>query len=121
MAANSTAPPAMRPSIVKMAAASPGERLRLLGSAPAGISEEQARRLQGIFGANAPVQPPRTRLRATFLANFTHTLALLLWFAAGLSFASGIPELGSAIVAVVGINGIFAFVQEYVRSSFCAP
>ena len=113
MVANSAAPLQLRPGIVKMAAASPAERLRLLGSASTGISDEEARRLRGVLGANAPVQPARTRLLATFLGNFTHTLALLLWFAAGLSFASGIPELGSAIVAVVGINGIFAFAQEY--------
>jgi magnesium-transporting ATPase (P-type) len=48
-----------------------------------------------------------------FVSQFTHTLALLLWFAGGLAFAAGIPELGGAIVAVVGLNGIFAFVQEY--------
>ncbi len=40
-------------------------------------------------------------------------LALLLWFAAGLAFASGIPELGIAVVTVVALNGVFAFVQEY--------
>jgi calcium-translocating P-type ATPase len=59
------------------------------------------------------VAPQRQQRLLTFLANFTHTLALLLWFAAGLSFAAGIPELGAAIVAVVVVNGAFAYVQEY--------
>jgi sodium/potassium-transporting ATPase subunit alpha len=51
---------------------------------------------------------------------FTHFLALLLWLAAGLAFmldyiqpGQGLRPLGTAIVAVVVINAIFAFAQEY--------
>jgi len=59
------------------------------------------------------VTPPSQRPLRLFLANFTHTLALLLWLAAALAFVAGITELGTAILAVIGINGVFAFVQEY--------
>jgi calcium-translocating P-type ATPase len=59
------------------------------------------------------VRQERTRQIALLASNFTHTLALLLWFAAGLSFAAGIPELGGAVVAVIVVNGVFAFLQEY--------
>ncbi|WP_437608044.1 HAD-IC family P-type ATPase [Sorangium sp. So ce834] len=38
---------------------------------------------------------------------------MLLWLGAGLAFAAGAPELGFAIVAVVVLNGVFAFVQEH--------
>lgn len=45
-----------------------------------------------------------------FVANFTHPLALLLWFGAAMAFAAQAPELALAIFAVVAINGVFAFV-----------
>jgi calcium-translocating P-type ATPase len=43
---------------------------------------------------------------------FVHFFALLLWIAAGLALVGGMPALGAAIVAVVLVNGVFAFVQE---------
>jgi calcium-translocating P-type ATPase len=109
-----TAPAAPAPpGLAALAASSPADRLRLLASHAGGITSEEALRRRRAYGANEPVRPERTRILATFAGNFTHTLALLLWFAAGLSFASGIPELGAAIVAVIGINGVFAFLQEH--------
>ncbi len=101
------------PGIAALAAAAPEARLRLLGTTAGGLTPAEAGRRQRVFGANEPVRPQRTGILATFLDNFTHTLALLLWFAAGLSFAAGIPQLGTAIVAVIGVNGVFAFLQEY--------
>ena len=43
----------------------------------------------------------------------THFFALLLWVAAGLAYLGGLPQLAVAIVIVVLVNGVFAFVQEY--------
>ena len=43
---------------------------------------------------------------------FVHFFALLLWVAAALALVGGMPALGVAIVAVVLVNGVFAFVQE---------
>jgi Ca2+-transporting ATPase len=40
-------------------------------------------------------------------------MALLLWVAGILAFASGTPELGWAIWAVIWINALFSFWQEY--------
>ena len=111
-AKTASAAPAL-PGLAALGASSPSDRLRLLASHAGGISSEEALRRRRAYGANEPVRPERTRILATFAGNFTHTLALLLWFAAGLSFASGIPELGAAIVAVIGINGVFAFLQEH--------
>ncbi|TAK59704.1 MAG: cation-transporting P-type ATPase, partial [Dehalococcoidia bacterium] len=101
------------PGVAALAAAAPEARLRLLQTAERGLTASEADRRRRLFGANEPVRPRRSDVVATFLGNFTHTLALLLWFAAGLSFAAGIPELGAAIVAVIGVNGVFAFLQEY--------
>ncbi len=96
-----------------LAAASPEERLRLLNSARDGLSSTEAAHRLSRFGPNEPVRPAASHPLRAFASQFTHTLALLLWFAGGLAFAAGLPELGGAIVAVVAVNGIFAFVQEY--------
>jgi potassium/sodium efflux P-type ATPase len=42
-----------------------------------------------------------------------HFFALMLWAAAALAFIGGMPALGWAIIAVVIINGLFSFAQEY--------
>ncbi|HEY5476162.1 MAG TPA: cation-transporting P-type ATPase, partial [Tepidiformaceae bacterium] len=83
------------------------------GSSAAGLSAAEAAKRLMSYGPNTPVREVRTRPLLAFAANFIHTLALLLWFAAGLAFAAGAPELGGAIVAVVVVNGVFAFLQEY--------
>ena len=38
---------------------------------------------------------------------------MLLWAAAGLAFAAGLPQIGWAVIAIVLINGVFSFWQEY--------
>ena len=55
-----------------------------------------------------------------FIGQFTHFLAVLLWIAAALSFVSeylhpgeGMLALGLAVTAVIFINAVFTFVQEY--------
>ena len=47
------------------------------------------------------------------LVQLTGFFAALLWVAAGLALLGGLPQLSVAIVAVVLLNGVFAFVQEY--------
>ena len=105
--------PDRAPSRRDLAAATPAERLALLDSTAAGLSNSEARRRLRLVGPNEPVRPQRSRPLHKFWANFSHTLALLLWFAAGLAYAAGIPALGTAIVAVIVVNGLFAFVQEH--------
>ncbi|MFN0028744.1 MAG: cation-translocating P-type ATPase [Acidimicrobiales bacterium] len=46
-------------------------------------------------------------------AQFTHFFAAMLWVAAVLAFIAGMPQLAVAIGAVVLVNGVFAFVQQY--------
>lgn len=43
----------------------------------------------------------------------THLFAAMLWFAAVLALLAGMPQLAVAIVIVVVVNGVFAFVQEF--------
>ncbi len=104
---------AVLPDAASLAAMPPAQRAAALGTPPNGLGDTEAARRLAVHGPNEPAPPPERRPLRAFLANFSHTLALLLWFAAGLALAAGLPELGGAIVAVVLVNGIFAFAQEY--------
>jgi magnesium-transporting ATPase (P-type) len=42
-----------------------------------------------------------------------HFFAVMLWAASGLAFVGGMPQLGVAIIAVIVLNGLFSFAQEY--------
>jgi magnesium-transporting ATPase (P-type) len=75
-------------------------------------SAEAARRLAEI-GPNALEVARGPSHARRFLANLVHLFALLLWGGAALALVGGLPELSIAIVTVILVNGIFAFVQEY--------
>jgi magnesium-transporting ATPase (P-type) len=83
-----------------------------LGTRVGGLDErEAARRLQQV-GLNEIRRETGPRWWRTLLSQFTHPLALLLWFAAGLSLVTGVIPLAVAIVAVIVLNAAFAFAQE---------
>jgi calcium-translocating P-type ATPase len=54
------------------------------------------------------------------LAQMTHFFAAMLWVAAALAVVAGMAQLGAAIVVVVVVNGVFAFVQEHRASRAAA-
>jgi magnesium-transporting ATPase (P-type) len=84
-----------------------------LNTAASGLSEDEAvRRLQQ-FGANELPEPAHRPLWLRFTDQLTHFMALLLWVAGTLAFISRTPELGWAIWAVIWINAIFSFWQEF--------
>ncbi len=85
-----------------------------------GLSEEEAKRRLAEFGYNEIEEIKKRPLIFKFLSQLTHFLAILLWVAALFSFLSeyihpgeGMLTLGFAIVGVIFINAIFAFIQEY--------
>jgi magnesium-transporting ATPase (P-type) len=49
----------------------------------------------------------------TFLADFTHLMAILLWIGGLVAFLAQMPQLGIAIWMVNLINGAFGFWREY--------
>jgi len=78
-----------------------------------GLSSVEAARRLAETGRNelAEGEGPHWLLR--FGRNLTHLFALLLWAGAALAVLGGLPELSAAIVAVIVINAVFSFVQEY--------
>lgn len=77
-----------------------------------GLSSAQAAVLLKQHGPNqvpAEREVPRWK---RLLLELTHFFALMLWVAAALAFVAGLPELGVAIIVVVVVNGLFAYVQQ---------
>ena len=78
-----------------------------------GLAKDVANQRLYQFGPNELPEPTRRSLLLRFLDQLTHFMALLLWVAGILAFISGTPELGWAIWAVILINAIFSFTQEF--------
>ena len=105
---------------MKIQALSHDEVFSSLLSTPQGITTEEATRRRGEYGLNEIHEVHVRSMTSRLAAQFTHFLALLLWFAAALCFLSeylhpgeGLLRLGIAILAVIFINAIFTFIQEY--------
>jgi P-type Ca2+ transporter type 2C len=79
----------------------------------AGMTSAEAARALERVGPNvlAEAEAPQWLLR--FGRNFTHLFALLLWAGAGLALLGGQPALSIAIGAVIVVNAVFSFAQEY--------
>lgn len=91
-----------------------------LRSNPNGLSEQEAHRRLLEYGANRVEEVEEKRLLPSFIQEFTHFFALILWLAAILAFIAewnepgqGMAMLGYAIIGVIIINGVFSFWQEY--------
>ncbi|MFM7062522.1 MAG: cation-translocating P-type ATPase, partial [Actinomycetes bacterium] len=78
-----------------------------------GLTASEARDRLHRDGPNALPPPPVRPLWRQLLVQLTSFFAGLLWVAAGLALLGGLPQLSVAIVVVVVLNGVFAFVQEY--------
>lgn len=78
-----------------------------------GLSDSEAANRLAHYGYNELPEPPQRSLWLKFTDQLTHFMALLLWVAGILAFVSGTPQLGWAIWAVIWINAIFSFWQEF--------
>ena len=96
--------------------AEPRERIELLfrdlRAGPEGLSSREAQRRLAAYGPNELERHGGRRWPRQLLKQFTHPLALLLWAAAVLAFIGVSAVLGIAIVLVVVLNALFAFMQE---------
>ena len=84
----------------------------LRARAVVGLTTAEAARRLADSGPNLLPAPRRPSSLRVLAGEVTHFFALLLWVAAGLAFIAGMPQLGVAIIVVVLVNGVFAFVQE---------
>jgi len=94
-------------------ATEPVERLlRDLRSSRAGLSGREAARRLIVYGPNQLHRRGGHHVWRELGRQFSHPLALLLWAAAGLAWLAGIVAVAIAIVIVIFLNALFAFVQE---------
>ncbi|HYF74425.1 MAG TPA: HAD-IC family P-type ATPase, partial [Nocardioides sp.] len=77
-----------------------------------GLAPEEAARRQAEVGPNLLTAGARTSLLSALVRQLVHPLALLLWAAAALALSTQGPTLGVAILAVIGLNAVFALAQE---------
>ncbi|MDD3718714.1 MAG: cation-transporting P-type ATPase [Actinomycetota bacterium] len=89
------------------------EVYELLETSPQGLSAEEARARLERYGPNEITKMKGIPLWKKFVSHFTHFFAILLWVGGVLSFIADQAALGYAIIAVIFINAIFTFVQEY--------
>jgi magnesium-transporting ATPase (P-type) len=93
--------------------AGPRGRLAPSISARRGLDWDTARRTLAEIGPNAIAEARRTSPQRLFFGKLVHLFALLLWAGALLAWIGGMLELAAAIVVVIVVNAVFAFVQEY--------
>lgn len=99
---------------------SPDEALKSLQSSPDGLAQTEALRRLNEFGPNKIDKVKGESLVLVLIKEFIHFFALILWLAAGLAFfaesqqpGGGMDTLGYAILAVIVINGLFSFWQQF--------
>ncbi len=83
------------------------------GTSADGLTTVEAGARLAKVGPNAIQTIKGKPLWRKFLANFTHLMALLLWAGGAMAFVGKMPQLGWAIWAVIVINAIFSFWQEF--------
>jgi calcium-translocating P-type ATPase len=74
-------------------------------------SEEAAARLREAGPNTFPTQR-RVPAWHRLAAQMWHFFAVMLWVAAALALVTGMSQLGLAIIVIIVVNGVFAFVQE---------
>ncbi len=78
-----------------------------------GLEELEAQARLNRYGENRIPQAARVSLLKQFVSQFIHFMALFLWIAGVLAIIAGMPQLAYATWAVIIINGLFSFFQEY--------
>src|SRR5215470_3020952 len=86
--------------------------LRDLRTSRSGLSSREAARRLVTYGPNQLRRRGGRHLERELGRQFTHPLALLLWAAAALAWLAGITAVAIAILVVIFLNALFAFVQE---------
>jgi magnesium-transporting ATPase (P-type) len=96
-----------------LCAVAPDKVYGLLQSSRKGLSSEDAAKRLETYGENVLTAKKPVPLWRRFAAHLLNMFAILLWVASVLSFLSDQTALGFAIIAVILLNAVFAFVQEF--------
>ena len=91
----------------------PEKVLETLNSRSDGLNLEEVASRYEKYGPNEIREVRGKSLLRRFLVNLTYPMAILLWLASVMAYATNMPQLTYAIIAVIMINGIFSFWQEY--------
>ncbi len=89
------------------------ELMRNLDTSFDGLVIEQVHAKLAYYGPNKIQETKGKPLLIKFLENFTHLMALMLIVGGIAAFFAQMPQIGWAIWAVVVINGVFSFWQEF--------
>jgi calcium-translocating P-type ATPase len=89
-----------------------GRLFRDLRTSRRGLTSREAQRRLLTYGTNELVRRGGRRWPRELARQFTHPLALLLWAAALLAGLAGTVAVAVAILAIIVLNAVFAFVQE---------
>ena len=85
----------------------------LVGTSRKGLTQEEADKRLEEYGENVLTAKKPKPMWMRFAAHLLNMFAILLWVATVLAFASDQAALGVAVIIVILVNAIFAFVQEY--------
>ena len=96
------------------------DALSSAGSAPTGLTSQEAERRFREYGPNRVERVWRRPWPLRLLQEFAQFFSIILWIAAALAFLAewsspgeGMARIACAIVIVILISGIFSFLQEY--------
>jgi magnesium-transporting ATPase (P-type) len=100
-------------TLLRVALLDPDGVLAQLGTARQGLSAAAAAARLTRTGPNLLPQARGPSLPRQLGEQMFYFFAVMLWAAAGLAVIGGMPQLAVAIVAVIILNGLFSFAQEY--------
>ncbi|MDD4352261.1 MAG: cation-translocating P-type ATPase [Candidatus Gracilibacteria bacterium] len=84
-----------------------------LGSSKQGLTHSKISKLRQQYGPNEIVHQNKTSIFKMLLRQFTDLMVIILLIAAGISYFSGETSDAIEIMAIVLLNGIIGFVQEF--------
>ncbi len=84
-----------------------------LSTCDTGLTETEAKERLKRYGHNELKKAKGKSLALRLLYNFTNLLAILMWAGSFLAFLIHMAEVGWAIIAVIFINALFSYWQEF--------
>ena len=94
--------------------------LKFLETGPRGLSASEAQRRLMTYGPNHIEKQREESVLVSFVKQFIHLFALILWAAAALALIAelstpgeGMAKVAVAIVVVIVVSGVFSFWQEH--------